>query len=441
VVLVSLGLASLGACRPSSVSNAAPTSQATQPWVETIQTRAAPAVATEAPSAKAASFPISEDPELQRLAAAISRHRGGEALRAPCLIKLPREALVRAALADLEDAAPPSLREARNEVLKRLELVPSDFDWFDAVRRSLEASLLGFYAAERRCIFLDARLSGATRRRTLAHELGHALQAQRFGFDRHLAYTDGGWDQRAAARALAEAHAETLLNDLPEFAGVAVMSDAPAPENAELPGVLVRSSIASYSDGRARVEGALAAGGWGEVDRLLSHPPESTHALLHPGDTTPAIELSPPPPPEAGIPLRHADVLGEQALRIVLEEWVPRATAERLASGWRGDRWSLFEGAGGVAASWQLQVATPQAARDTAAAFRSGLRLPPVAARSGALSCRRHRDQGVIALASRGPALAFLSLRRGNASTCADLQAWAQRWPDSKSGLGNPGPR
>ena len=417
----------MGACRPSFL--ASPTHQ----------------VNRETRGSAFESAPGAVDPELQRLATAITRRRGGEVLRAPCLIELPREALVRAALADTRE--PESLRDARNEILQRLELVPATFDWLDAVRRSLETSLLGFYAARRHCIFLDARLRGATRRRTLAHELVHALQTQRFGFNRQLEYRDGGWDQRAAAHALAEADAEALVNDLPELAGSEALSDpltVPA-ETADLPGVLVRSASAAYLDGRARVEDALAFGGWPEVDRLLASPPESTHALLHPGDSTPPVELSPPPALELGVRLRHTDVLGEQALRIVLEAWLPVASAERLASGWRADRLSLFEGPGVVVTRWQLSLAAPEVARAVAAAFQSGLQLPALAepkAGPGSVSCREHRDEGAIGLVvGDRVSLAFLSLRRGNAPACPELEAWAQGGLESRNGPGNPGRR
>ena len=40
--------------------------------------------------------------------------------------------------------------------------------------------------------------------------------------------------------------------------------------------------------------------------------------------------------------MRYRDVLGEQTIRFVLEEWVPLETARKAASGWAGDRVALF---------------------------------------------------------------------------------------------------
>jgi hypothetical protein len=99
--------------------------------------------------------------------------------------------------------------------------------------------------------------------------------------------------------------------------------------------------IASYVDGYAFVEALRARGGFAAVDAALRNPPETTHQLLHLDAfdaRRPAIPVAPPSLSALGPGFRPgiADVMGEQPLRVMLDEWTDRSTASAACAGWGG---------------------------------------------------------------------------------------------------------
>jgi len=132
--------------------------------------------------------------------------------------------------------------------------------------------------------------------------------------------------------------------------------------------------------------------------------------------------------------LVYSDVLGEQSLRCVLEEWAPRALAAELASGWVGDRVSTFGSTEDGALVWELAFDRPERAAAVSSLLVAQLRLPrPRRAPSGAAplvaewTCGAHGDSGVVAVDRRGARLVFASLSEIPVSGgCVPLQAWVR---------------
>lgn len=385
--------------------------------------------------------------ELAGLLARVARERGLEPRALPQLVSVSGAELTREAVEQLRSSTPERARSAIERTLSRLELVPPGFDWLSAIEQALEGHLQAFYDPERRSIFIDRALSGGARRRTLAHELVHALQDQHHDLGARLAFAPDAWDRNNALHALAEGDAEALVArlGLTELAapGPRALADEPLAPRAEVPGVLMRSFAAAYEDGRAFVEPVLARGGFGAVDELFKAPPATTHDLLHP--LLPSREsmpsLGPAAAPGSDWELGYSDLLGEQTWRIVLEEWLPDARAERGAAGWLGDRLTLFEHGGATALVWQLRSeagalgavrsamlqqfgATPLTI--TVAASRTG-RLR--SSRRGDFDCRPHRDLGVVGVLSDTRDLWFMSLEGDTSvdASCHALAAWAER--------------
>jgi hypothetical protein len=290
-------------------------------------------------------------------------------------------------------------------------------------------------------LFVARALTGKARTRALAHELVHALQDHEHALLRRLADEADGSDRRSALHALAEADALAVVERLGLNADEAVRSPP------DLPGVLLRSLEAPYRDGQTLVAQALEEGGFRAVDRWLRAPPASTHALLHPrASDEPTMPLPEFPAPGADWQQSYTDVLGEQSLRVLLEEAEPVRAAE-LAAGWRADRISVFQRGEQVALLWEVELAAEDAATGLEPLFHRGilqLERTEAALQGARWTCAAHSDAGVIATAHRERRWVFGSLTPGSqivtaAAQCASLRDWVARVRfDSRPGYVEP---
>src|SRR5690606_16820058 len=117
-------------------------------------------------------------------------------------------------------------------------------------------------------------------------------------------------------------------------------------------------------------------------------------------------------PPEAGWEVAYDDTLGEQGLRIVLEEWAPKRVAAKAAEGWGGDRITLFrrqvDGEETYALSWTLRFDEgPRGRRESEA--REAFEVLVRAAgnpHQGKAACRDRRELGALAVVRDGSGIA-----------------------------------
>lgn len=366
--------------------------------------------------------PSSADPlaELLRRVAAV---RGLEAGPLPTLVELPAEELARRARQQFERDVPENVRSAQALLLQRLGLVPSNFDLAAALEVSLPGRLEAFYEGEPPTLYVAAALSPADRQRALAHELVHALQDRAHGLTRRLRYAPGAWDRQSALHALAEADALAVVERL----GLGASERLPSEEGPALPGVIERSLAAPYLDARARVGELLAQGGFPAVDRALAQPPASTHELLHPDQSAALPALAEVPAPSSAYQAVYADVLGEQSLRGVLEEWAPAEEAAELASSWAADRVSVFGSDTDVAIVWELALQRPRPAETIARVLVAALR-PGVPARAAApvaeWTCGADGDGAVVGVLRQQGRVRFGSFRFATGGGCSALQVW-----------------
>lgn len=410
---------------------------------------AAPEPSFSIPSAENASRPAAHVAELQRLLRGIHERRGLELARTPRLLELSRPELVAEAMRVIRATTPERLNATYARLLVSLELAPRDFDYMREVERALSADLRAFYAPEQDTLFVERALPASAREHAIVHELLHALQNQHFGVAASLADPLAEWDQKSVVHSLAEGDAEAFVARW--LAPGELDSNLSEPTTNEVErdpvlGVLSRSWQALYLDGREAVERAHAVGGWNAVDALLSRPPASTHELLHPERAAaPRASELPVPPSDAGQwRLAHSDVLGEQTLRSVLEEWWPQTRARAVASAWSGDRLTWFEAGPATALVWQLRFDSVEAAVGAAEAFSTGLALASpkgadvsAGARSRAapgsakpLVCRPHRDNGVLGISSQVVQLDLLAMHGLSPEAgCRELSEWSSRLP------------
>jgi hypothetical protein len=260
---------------------------------------------------------------------------------------------------ELAEDLEPELLEGSTELLFALGAARADLDYLGSMLTLLGTQLAGFYdPREKEMVLLDD-LGMEAQEATLWHELVHALQDQHYDLKPLMKWQAGRGDALSAVQALAEGDATSAMMDLmllprgqtaldvPEgmLAGSLGLMEA-MPEIASVPRILKRSIVAPYVDGLAFVHARRRAGGWQAVDAAWRDLPTTSEQILHPDKYT-AHELAeavpiPPAPPGGPARMIYRDVLGEEAIRIAFEEWVPRVTAAQAAAGWSGDNVAVF---------------------------------------------------------------------------------------------------
>lgn len=377
---------------------------------------------------------------------------------------LDRPALLDRVRAHVAEEVPKEVIEAQGELLVALGLVPTDFDYERAIFQLLESQLAGFYRPQEKAMFLAADLSGESATATLAHELVHALQDQHWDLGPRLAYAPGEGDRQSALHALAEGDATSAMMDFmlaPTGKRAMDLSDnllsleaelsmAMSREAEEIPRVLRASLAAPYVDGLAFVHALRRRGGWAAVDEAWRSPPTTTEQLLHieKYDTREAAEPLPKAaPPAPGWEAVHEDALGEQSLRIVLEEWAPKRVARVAAAGWGGDLATLFQLEDAEEAQfallWRLRFdeatkGDPDAEADEAFAVLSKALGESSRGNQG---CTERPDLGPFALLRSGRDVVVAAgpyARRGERTVsrgeCAQTLRWASQAAQSMRG-------
>ncbi len=378
---------------------------------------------------------------LRRVAAA----RGLGASREVKSRVLDRDEILARIRAHVDREVPKDVLALQGEILAALELVPVDYDFVAGMYGLIGGRIAGFYEPDDGTMYLVDDLGEEEAAETLAHELVHALQDQRYGLGPLLRYAPGQSDRLAAVHALAEGDATSAMLDVTLGSAFQVsegvlrrmfsMSTAFSTAGAKTPRVLQASLVAPYTDGFALVQELRRRAGWSGVDdgawRAL---PTTTEQLLHPDKLAarePAIEVAVPSiaPLGPGFRLAMEDVLGEQGLRITFEEWTNREAAAVAAAGWGGDRYAVavrdLEG-GGREIALALRF-TMDSARDAQEVARV------LGARFGA-SCRVRPALGPIAWRARGADVVLVAgpyRRDGAAARGAGDCALAGRWLDA----------
>ncbi len=293
----------------------------------------------------------------------------------------------------IDAQAPPDVIAASEALLFGLGAVPASFDYRESLLALMSAQLLGFYDPKQKTFFVGGDLSGDEADATLWHELVHALQDQHYNLERLTEWQPDRGDGQAAIHALAEGDATSLMLDallkpkgtnalsLPE--GLLQAEGVLGAAAAAGPPVLVRSLLAPYVDGLVFTNYLRRRGGFAAVDAAWRAPPLSTEQLLHPekylaSEAPSLVELPKPPSHAPELAERFHDVLGEQTVRIVLEEWMPAKTAASAAADWGGDRVAVFsdEPRKRWAVAWHIRYDSEVAAGRALLAFARGALLP-----------------------------------------------------------------
>jgi len=193
---------------------------------------------------------------------------------------------------------------------------------------------------------------------TMAHELVHALQQQRFDARTLVEESEANQDRALAMTALFEGEA-TVASQVYATANLTsteVIELIPAAGDTSLqlferaPAVIRKTLHFPYQAGAAFVFSVQQTPGiWRQVDQIYARPPVSTEQIMHPtkykaGEDPILVSLP------AGTSLIQEgwevvmeDVFGEFLLRTYQETGLPRLQPIRAASGWGGDRFRLMK--------------------------------------------------------------------------------------------------
>jgi hypothetical protein len=237
------------------------------------------------------------------------------------------------------------------EELKLVGLLAPSVDLERVLRTIEEDEVLGFYDTRtKRLVVIRTKTdSRALQELTLAHELTHALEDQRFGIREPEGFND---DRAAATQALFEGTATALMTDYAErymdLGDIASILDDIAGTDVKLPAAVERQLLFPYEQGQQFVDAFRERGNWRAIDQVirLRHP-RTTEEILHPEryavDERPTdVDVS-----DLGRRLgggwRRLDTtsIGEFDLDSLFS-LVGKAPGSRAAAGWDGGRFELW---------------------------------------------------------------------------------------------------
>jgi len=346
-------------------------------------------------------------------------------------------------LADFDRSSAPARLHAQEELLELLGLVPPGTNL-----RRLQAAVFGEQVAG----FYDPRLKrlsivqgvggsgagvGALDDITLAHELNHGLEDQRFGI--HDTST-GADDSSSAYTALVEGTATEVMTryalryvssgqSLSGALGVLAQQQ----HTMKLPPYFEASLLFPYEAGQRFVESLYGfAHGWRLVNLALRYqPPLSTEQVLHPEKW---LRIENPVPVRLAVGARlgrgwhrlTAGELGEwDTGQLLLRAGASPLVARAAAAGWGGARYELWRhGSGGAVAgcsapcrrrdalvvSWAWD--TPHDAREFDAALPALLARGLHARGGGGSSWHLSGGAAAVSRRSQSTTLAFAPTRR-----------------------------
>jgi hypothetical protein len=367
----------------------------------------------------------------------VERARGLESKKPVPGVMLERPALIARVKAHVSRELPPEAIRDEGLALQLFGFIPTKFDYEAAEYALLQDQLAGYYEPSDGTMYMAADLGDEEADATLAHELVHALQDQRWNLEERSKYRPGDGDHSEVVSALAEGDATSAMFDVmiaraaPSSGKTAIdiadevfaeqirggMDSGPG---ANAPHVMRTSLAAPYIYGTLFVHALRRHGGWDAVNRAWDNPPTTTEQLLHVDKWLSHEKAMPVAAPTfaalgAGWKVADEDTEGELGARIAFEEWMEPKAAAEASAGWGGDRGVLVTNGDKAAFAWKLRydpgnkTLEDRAARAFAALLKGLDKTfgPPKAA-SGNFACRERPDRGPIAVDRAGADVVFV---------------------------------
>jgi hypothetical protein len=297
---------------------------------------------------------------VERIVERVERERGLEFERVPRPVVVTPEQARREGLESFDADYPPARRRADTVVLVMLGLVPEGTDLEEAYASTLTEAVAGYYDPRTGRLRVVKGAQTANRvlyEMTLAHELTHALEDQRFRIDVDALARSG--DRALARLALIEGSATALMYryvesrfEPEELLGGLVASAFVG--TGDLPPFLTAQLVFPYTSGEQFVSRLLevGGGGWRVVNAALRfRPPASTEQILHPDAY---LEVEQPRRVSLHAPTAALGAGWRPALRSTFGEFQTQKLLARgggtgsdeAAAGWGGDRFALLRRGG-----------------------------------------------------------------------------------------------
>ncbi len=256
-----------------------------------------------------------------------------------------------------EDTSPEELR-ATELSLKRLGLVPKDFQLRPFIIKLLTEQVAGYYDPKAQEFYLADWIDLDGQKPVMAHELTHALQDQHFNLRRFEKWPKGDSDAELATHALIEGDATLLMtqyiarNPLRALAFMRSMAanGGSSEQINSAPRALRDSLLFPYAEGSHWCAQLFRRGGWKQVSQAYAELPQSSEQILHvekyyAHEMPVKVEL-----PNVAAMLGSGwkrvdyDVNGEWSYYLVLDEYLKSdEESKRASEGWGGDRYAIYE--------------------------------------------------------------------------------------------------
>lgn len=239
---------------------------------------------------------------------------------------------------------PKAFYDRRSEAWRTLGVIPPDADIRSAQLAFQTQRVLGFYnPATGKLVYAGAASDLSLNERfTLAHELTHALDDQRFDLSRLDPIAAKCQDERFQAalggvEGSAQYYGTQVITRFPggEF------DDSGGGSTAGVPPFIQGMAFWPYIDGPDFIAALVDRGGVDSVNRAIEDFPVSTEQVIHPerypNDLPQAVDI-PDLSTKLGAGWRDLDVMpvGEEFLREMLRLRMDAAVADDAAAGWDG---------------------------------------------------------------------------------------------------------
>ena len=336
---------------------------------------------------------------LATIAERVEALRGVAFRRTPSPDRVSPQQARREGLADLDRAYPLARRRADEALYVALGLLPRGTDLREVQGSVFGEQVAGYYDPRTgRLVIVDnpGTANPILDEITIAHELTHALEDQRFELDTRRA--EAGGDAALAYLALVEGSATGLMFEYlnrhfsPEDALGGLLGSAfSGGGTGGLPPFVLATLLFPYQGGQQFVDDLYRRAGnrWTLVDLALTkRPPLSTEQILHPRKW---IEVEAPervalPDPDLGEGWKRTSsgTFGEWQTAELLALGGRRR--DEAAAGWGGDRYGVWQRGEDtvVAIRWRWDTAAD--AREFVPALRAALPRAAVRARGGETS-------------------------------------------------------
>jgi hypothetical protein len=279
---------------------------------------------------------------VDEISAVVEAERG-LAFTEPVDVELAGEGEFQRRLLDDFDEGVDDLRDTE-VLLKAFGLVEADVDLVAAMRTLLGAGVVGFYDPETDELVVRGTALTPYVRTTIAHELTHALDDQRFDLDRPD-YDDAEDEIDFGFSALVEGNARRVeaayrsgLSDEERLdADAEELSLAGGLDLGDVPLALVDLISAPYGLGHDFVVQLIADGGQEALDAAFAAPPHTSEQVIDPAAYEAGEGAVDVPVPAVTGEVVDEGVVGQFLIQLVLADVLDANQARAAATGWGGD--------------------------------------------------------------------------------------------------------